>query len=861
MSQKELIQNLNEILEQKDTVLIPENIKAGVTILGVEGSSEVVDTSDATAEGLDILKGKVAYTKGYRVTGMYEPLNTSDATATEAHIVNGKTAYVNGKKITGNIPTNGYLYYTPSAKNQEIPVGYTEGGLVYGDTNLKPENIKKDVQIFNVTGDYVAGVDTNDATAVASQILQGQTAYVKEVKITGTMPNQGSKIITPGHTIQSFPYGYYSNLQVRGDDNLIPSNIKAGTTIFGVEGDLDVALDTADGTAVASDIKKDKVAYVKGERITGTHECLNTADANAYASEILAGKTAYVNGQKITGTMPNKGIYEAVVNKDTDNTNYIYSYVQAVRTPSVINSIKSYTTPNVYDSHCQGCIQGLTTLTGTVNSLKGCRVIAFIMTRSALTIEDGWELIAENLLDSQFMYVYTKIATETITELTISQAQAGRMGLNLLSFDLENEIEVISENTVLTETSSSYSISNLQKGDLLSHHYFIASDGGGGMYQSSLSGPSSTVYRTTDATDRLCTFRINYDYSSSANANLGGANTAYGYVLIRFKNVQPLVPENIRKGIKIMDFVGTFEGEFDHSEATATANDLVLGKTAFNSKGELIRGTITDNGVLNYTPLEVEQTIPVGYTQGGKIEAIQIENLTDYNKCYQLTNDILGFSCEDFIQTNLKTFLQAHTYGGGGVLYDTMETHNATITETVTLNNQILNISNGGFMQLSGVSMTKGTWEIYARIPSTYQPMQTDAWYSQGAYFGNEYGGTVQDFGVVIDKNGYIGIGYSTASIQSSSVKANDDQWHHIVLTYESGVYKLYVDNNLAATVNYSMFSTIPDYFGIFSNVANSSSIIPGDFSYFRYYDRVLTASEINVNYNYAKALDVSGGE
>ena len=58
MSQKELIENLNEILNQKDTVLIPENIKSGINILGVEGSLDVVNTSDATADGEDILKGK-----------------------------------------------------------------------------------------------------------------------------------------------------------------------------------------------------------------------------------------------------------------------------------------------------------------------------------------------------------------------------------------------------------------------------------------------------------------------------------------------------------------------------------------------------------------------------------------------------------------------------------------------------------------------------------------------------------------------------------------------------------------------------------------------------------------------------------
>lgn len=53
--------------------IVSGNIKSGVTILGVSGSSTVNDTSDA------------------------------DATA--AHIVSGKTAYVNGTKVTGNLNT------------------------------------------------------------------------------------------------------------------------------------------------------------------------------------------------------------------------------------------------------------------------------------------------------------------------------------------------------------------------------------------------------------------------------------------------------------------------------------------------------------------------------------------------------------------------------------------------------------------------------------------------------------------------------------------------------------------------------------------------------------------------------------
>lgn len=66
----QLNDNLTEILRQKNEKLIPENIKKDVTVLGVTGTLDGgIDTSDATAEGSDIVQGKTAYVQGEKVTG------------------------------------------------------------------------------------------------------------------------------------------------------------------------------------------------------------------------------------------------------------------------------------------------------------------------------------------------------------------------------------------------------------------------------------------------------------------------------------------------------------------------------------------------------------------------------------------------------------------------------------------------------------------------------------------------------------------------------------------------------------------------------------------------------------------------
>lgn len=67
-----------------------------------------------------------------------------------------------------------------------------------------------------------------------------------------------------------------------------------------------LAEDTADANAAAADITKDKIAYVRGQKVIGTNEGgggggIDTSDATAYSSDIMLGKTAYARGIKLTG--------------------------------------------------------------------------------------------------------------------------------------------------------------------------------------------------------------------------------------------------------------------------------------------------------------------------------------------------------------------------------------------------------------------------------------------------------------------------------------------------------------------------------------------------------------------------------
>lgn len=82
------------------------------------------------------------------------------------------------------------------------------------------------------------GIDTSDATAVASDILTGKTAYGASGKITGTIQTQGAQTITPGTSNKTIASGRYltGTQTIKGDANLVAANIKKGVSIFGVSG-------------------------------------------------------------------------------------------------------------------------------------------------------------------------------------------------------------------------------------------------------------------------------------------------------------------------------------------------------------------------------------------------------------------------------------------------------------------------------------------------------------------------------------------------------------------------------------------------------------------------------------------------
>lgn len=274
----DLVGNL-PVRETSDITITPSDVDMTYPAGIYDGSITI--KGDVNLTPANIVKGKSIF----GIIGTFSSETTKPITADD--VLSGKVGFVNGTKITGTMSNNGAVSHTLTNQGASytIPKGYHNGnGVVNANiTNLIAANIKAGVTVGGVLGTF-----TSDATATASQILSGYTAYSNGSKITGTMSNQGAwngtiTLTSSTSGTVTIPSGFHNGsgkvTATVSDADLIASNIRSGKNILGV---------------------------------TGT---LIEATGNANTSDVLSGKTFSKAGSAgLTGTMPNNGSQTATLN-------------------------------------------------------------------------------------------------------------------------------------------------------------------------------------------------------------------------------------------------------------------------------------------------------------------------------------------------------------------------------------------------------------------------------------------------------------------------------------------------------------------------------------------------------------------
>lgn len=474
---------------------------------------------NGTASPDDVLKDKTFYNtdQNKELIGTIETFNPQD------EYTSNQILETSGKYLSGNIIINTPVKKDEQTKTVELNMS-TGNQVITPDSNKvltevtinKPNtftesNIKADISIGGITGTF-----TNDADAIATDIIEGKTAYVNGEKIIGTIETFTPSEVTSNGTLQTNGKYVDADIVVKVpsptlDGNATASNVLKGKTFY--------SNSTTKQTGTMYNVGQEhgiinNTEHPKYNIAEGYHDGTGYVEINAsqivdcVAENILQGKTILqVQGTLVKGITPS-GKKTITSTTETDVTNF--ATAQVVDDNLVASNIKK----NVSILGITGTFEAtLPTLNAPTISLSGSTLtITNPATNGSFVsgydvYKNGTLLTSTDLLTVDLSTLITDSGTYTI----IVKAKGTNFNESVASNSVTYTVSSVSFVQVYPEKDREYTtLSNMNTSKIYSvrdYGYFQYSNGSweSSYYGFSINSQSSTyiTFRDTSGGDSI----------------------------------------------------------------------------------------------------------------------------------------------------------------------------------------------------------------------------------------------------------------------------------------------------------------------------------------------------------------------
>jgi len=205
------------------------------------------------------------------------------------------------------------------------------------------------------------------------------------------------------------------------------------------------------------------------------------------------------------------------------------------------------------------------------------------------------------------------------------------------------------------------------------------------------------------------------------------------------------------------------------------------------------------------------------------------------------------------IDTGLVLALDAadtSSYPGSGTTWTDLsgQGNNGTLVNNVGYSNGALSFD--GVDDYATTGFTRGTLGNYLSISVWYNYLGTSERAYSAIIGGRESASTTEFF--IGKHTGNTNIGVQDGNYNGSFVtgsNAFDGNFHHIVYTYDNGTGKIYLDSVLRNTGSFTKCNDAEEIL-IGTEVEGGGYYFPGNIAQVSIYNRALTASEVQQNFN-----------